>query len=149
MSKKIYESIDRTFDKDTGEIVHIRSRTTRKTSTEQFIKVYLKDISGYLGLDSITHYKVLAEIWRKADYETNQIILIKSIKEEIAKQINLVIQTVNNAIIQLHKKGLLIRKNKSTYILNPNIFFKGDEIQRANVIQKVFDYKFPENNTEF
>ena len=74
-------------------------------------------------------------------YNTNEVILIKSKKEEIAKKTGLSYNSVHNTISRLCKKGILLRRAQSLYILNPKFAFKGEEVQRAKKLKLVLEYQ--------
>ncbi|MGL5711441.1 MAG: replication/maintenance protein RepL [Paraclostridium sp.] len=156
--------VDTLLDKDgdpltvidkNGEIVEstIISESTKSivynktVSTENFIQVYLEDMSGMLKIDNATQAKLLALLWKESEINLkdsskgNQIYTIKANKEKWAETLNVKLQTINNTISALLEKDLLVKKDRSICVLNPNLFFKGFMKDRDKVIQTVITYK--------
>lgn len=121
-----------------------RNFTKKVLRDDDFIKVYLKDISGIIKLNNSVDFRVLLALWEISEYNTNEVILIKSKKAEIAKKLNVKLQTINDSLSRLKKKEIIISKERSVYILNPLYFFKGDEMQR-DVIQLNINYVFEDD----
>jgi hypothetical protein len=139
-TKNYYEQITEVVNED-GEIEMLSRVVKRKVSRDKFIMLYLKDIRGILGLSSKAEFKVLLSICEMVGYNTNEIILIKPIKEKIAAATDLSYGGVSNAISNLRKKDVLIRSASSTYVLNPKYFFKGEDRERANVVKLTYEYQ--------
>lgn len=141
LTKNYYEHVTQTLDEETGEIKELERVVKRKVAKDKFIMFYLKDIKGILGLSSKAEFKVLLAICDFVGYNTNKVILIKPVKEEIAEMSGLSYGSVQNAISQLKKKEILIRSASSTYLLSPKFFFKGEDRERANVIKLTYEYE--------
>ena len=60
--------------------------------------------------------------------------------EGITSSLSISIGAVRNTISKLAKKGLFKKKKSNWYILNPNIFFKGNEIARAKVFELTYQW---------
>lgn len=144
-------------DQDTGEI--IESNTTsahyleeyKKCKPDEFIMVYLQDISGFLRLENATQIKLLSIIWREVGYNNpdtndgNIIAILKDDKERWAKTLDVSIRTIDNALAALTKKKLLISEARSKYTLNPKYFFKGSSKDRQRVLEVKVTYDLEEN----
>lgn len=111
----------------------------KKVSPEQFIRLFLDDLSGLLKIENMAEYKVMVHLWKMASFKDNgmgnKLVLVKAIKEDIAKEIGYSLQSVSNAIGSLVKKRLLINEGRSIYYLNPSYFFKGSESDRKDAIE--------------
>ena len=140
-TKTYYEEIIQTVDKETGEIEVIEKKARRKVSRDKFIMMFLEDIQGVINLTSRAEFKVLIVICELVNYNTNEVILIKRIKEDIAKKISMSPASVANTIVRLAKKKILIKTSSSLYVLNPKYFFKGEEIERGKVLKLVLEYE--------
>lgn len=146
MGKNLFEEVKRTIDKDSGETVDIQYTFKKKVDRDKFAMMYLKDISGILKLETKAEYKTLISLVHRSSYNTNEVRTMIDVKQEIAKEGEISIDSVEKAIISLAKKNILIRKmseNKpvrGVYILNPSYFFKGEDLERAKVIQVVLEY---------
>lgn len=88
-----------------------------------YVKVYLEDIGRLNGLDP-AEQKLVNELVFNMGYN-NVVPSYKPVKEMIAQRIGVSLSTVNNCIQSLYKKGVLIRKARGFYIMDPNIFGRG------------------------
>lgn len=144
--KKIEKSI---VDSETGELLteNVEHTFIKSIKPEDFMQVYLKDISGLMEIENISELKVLVHLWKESSFNSqgetkgNQIFLVKSVKEEISQKCGLEYNTVHKAIFSLHKKGILIRKDRSLYILNPKFFFKGYSKDRTKTVEILLKYR--------
>lgn len=141
ITKNYYEEVTQTLDKETGELESVQRTVKRKVARDQFVMFFFKDIQGLIDLSSKAEFKVLLSICEMVGYNTNEVILIKSKKEEMAKKTGLSYNSVHNTISRLCKKGILLRQAQSLYILNPKFAFKGEEIQRAKCLKLVLEYQ--------
>lgn len=145
---KYYESLERKLDHLSGEVIESKSIVKRKVEAEKFIKVYLEDLSAVLGLTSQTEFKVLYKLWELSEWGTNEILIYKEVKERIGADVGKSISGISNSIATLTKKGLLKNVSRMKYILNPNLFFKGDDIQKGKVLKVYFEYEITKNLEE-
>lgn len=151
MAKKIREIITEVADRNTGEILETDTRTyVRTTKSEDFIQVYLEDLSGLFALNGKIEHNLIVLLWKDTNFNTNKIFLLRTQKEKYALDLNCNIDSINNAIISLTKKQLLLREDRGVYHLNPKFFFKGDTPNRKVVIKYLGLGEFPlEPNRDF
>lgn len=147
------------LDTETGEITQevtsqvIEHRKFYKTH-EEFIQIYLEDMSGLLSITSKSELQVLCLLWKYSTYNENDkgncVLITPKIINDLVTATGLAIQSVRNVISSLVKnpKKLLIKdpQFRSTYYLNPVYFFKGALKDRPKVVQVLLSY---ENNNEF
>jgi hypothetical protein len=145
---KIYESVETLADFQTGEVKTIKTVVSKKVSREKFIKVYLEDISGILGITSQTEFKVLYKLWQLADWGTNQVLIYKEVKEQIGLEVGKSYSGVSNAVASLVKKGILKSVGRMKYMLNPKLFFKGEEIEKSSIIEAYMRYEIQTEEDE-
>lgn len=140
--KKVTESETIVTDSQTGEILQSTKELgiVRVVAADEFIKVYLSDISGIIGIGSGKDRDILACFFQIAGYGTNEFFAVKSVKEKIATALNTTLGNIDNAIKKFCSKNILIRKDRSVYILNPKYFFKGEDIKRNEVLTLVSTY---------
>ena len=144
---------DEVVDTETGEIIqHVTSQTitSRKfyKTHEEFIQIYLEDMSGLLSITSKSELQVLCLLWKYSTYNENDkgncVLITPKIVNDIVTETGLVTQSVRNVISSLVKnpKKLLIKdpQFRSTYYLNPQYFFKGALKDRPKVMQVVLSY---------
>ena len=72
--------------------------------------------------------------WMEAN--TNEVVLSGIRRKQIAKECGIKYNTVLSSVGGLLKSNLLIREGFNTYIVNPELFFKGSERQRGKLINK-------------
>lgn len=146
MGKNLFEEVTRSIDKDSGETVNIQHTIKKKVDRDKFAMVYLKDIGSILKLETKAEYKTLISLVYRASYNTNEVRAMLDVKQEISKECEISIDSVEKAIITLAKKNILVKKVsngkpiRGVYILNPNYFFKGEDLERAKVVQIVLEY---------
>ena len=108
------------------------------SNTDQFMMFFLNSLKVYENtFDNKTI--VLFCCWKYSTYSEEQcgnlITNDKTFKEQIALEgFNLSDGVVNNCITQLTRKGLLIKKNRGRYMLNPQLFFKGKITDRTTLV---------------
>ena len=122
MSKRITYERER-LDEETGELV-VTHRDAVLPSEPDYIKLYLADIGMLNGLPGAAN-PVLNELLKLMDYK-NRIILNASIKREIAKDLDISVKTIDNALGLLLKQNVLIRKDIGLFLGNPHLFGKGE-----------------------
>jgi len=138
--RKLFEQIITTENED-GTLKSINHTILKSATRDKFIQVYLEDISVFTDLNDVTSLKVLINLWKYCTYDDNEIILVKKLKERIAENVGIKLQTVSNIITKLTKKKILIRKDRAIYALNPLYFFKGRDFNRQNLIRLIIEYE--------
>lgn len=128
---KINQSIETMEMDQYGEIISKRANRTLSWGTEPpYIKLYLQDIL-YLSDIPNKHESVLYELLKRTTYagEKNgmEVVVNSALKRRIAKELNFKnIGSISNAITDLVKGKILIRKDVGIYQFNPYLFGKGD-----------------------
>lgn len=140
-------------DKETGEVLSVQSTIVKRVKPDEFIQVYLEDMSGLMNLKSMSETKILYVLWKYSNYIEeddsyigNKFILDKSLKDKITQHTSLGESTIKNVICSLSKRGIIIKdkKYKMNYYLNPIFFFKGKLSDRSKCYSKVIQYKIGE-----
>lgn len=156
MIEKISTNEKTIVDTQTGEIVSqvVESEkqvfATRKVKNqEEFIMVYLQDLSSFLRIDNATQIKLLALIWRDIAYvnpksnEGNVMAILKDDKQKWADEIGCSLRTIDNCLAILVKKKLLLSGgSRGKYMLNPNYYFKGSTNDRKRILNLQLEYEF-------
>lgn len=138
---KVTNTISRTVVNEDGQITYQEEEKVISWGTEpNYIKVYLDTIL-YLkdlpkGLNSI-----LYAFLKRMSYG-NQLVVNAALKRQIAKELELSLSSINNAISKFVKGELLIREDTGLYKINPHLFGKGDWKDIAKIrLEVVFDSK--------
>ena len=142
MTKKIFTKITHpelnVVNVETGEIVS-GVATVRCDSVDDFIMCFFNSIPQITKLEGNV-LKILMWCWRFSTFsssipEANVIVNNKAFKEMIRKEggDNYSDSMIDRAVHILHKNGLLIRRCKGSYFLNPDYFFRGTLSNRARL----------------
>lgn len=129
------------LDETTGELLELRQ--TKKLSLDEFFMVFASSCPKLMQLKGL-QLKVLICCWRYSTYnkecstEGNIIHNSVSFKEYCRKDgLDTSDACIDRAFTQLCKEGLLIRKSRGEYILNPQYFFKGTLSDRTKIIYNI------------
>jgi len=97
---------------------------TKLPPEPNYIKLYVDDISR-MFLVQESHREILLYIAASSGYD-GFVTLTKARKMRIAVTVSFALKTVDNAITELLKVGLLRRVGRCEYELNPSLFAKGE-----------------------
>ncbi len=137
MTRRVYT--ENTVDAETGELTQQKWITSTVKSVDHFIKMYLQDISDLNHL-KLSEHRILTTLAKYLEYNTNEFVLYKDRRDQLSKETGLAYNTIYQGISRLVKKNLLIKVGSNGYQMNPKIFFNGDELSRANILEVVHRY---------
>ena len=146
-TQKIIKETTTSIIDDDG--VHLKSEYTKKVvvpKEPQYIKLYLQDVMYLKDLPKWSN-QILYCLLKIMNYE-NKIFLNAELKKEIAEQLNIKAQTINDAITSFTKSKILIRFGSSSYIANPMLFGKGEWLG-IRKIRLTVEYDFELGTKEF
>lgn len=141
-------------DQFTGEIISSEITNIKFVKdTDEFIQVYLKDMSGLTGVTTHGEFKTLLWIWKFSKYiqdgDVGNTFMVsgpffKALQEKSGIKEN----SARNYICSLSNKGILIKSKefRSVYYLNPKFFFKGVLSDRTKCLTSVIQYKIGEQD---
>lgn len=139
-------------DNHTGELLELRQ--TRKLSLEEFIMVFFSSYPELFKLKGL-QLKILMCCWKHSTYNkendtTGNIVHNNASFKQHCKDegLNLSDASIDNNISQLCKAGLLIKKCRGEYVLNPNYFFKGSLSQRTKMMMNFMVEPDIQNDSE-
>lgn len=125
-------------DNHTGELLELKQ--TRKLSLEEFIMVFFSSYPELFKLKGL-QLKILMCCWKHSTYNKendlsgNIVHNNTSFKEHCREEgLQLSDASIDNNISALCKAGLLRKKCRGEYLLNPDYFFKGSLSQRTKVL---------------
>lgn len=136
-----YEMIDPVTGEITQEAREIKHSAIYKDIDEgEFVKVYYDVFTASLGENRGPLTPFLIEVGKRMTYsEDGQIIvLVKEIKESIARSLGVSIVSVNRLITQCVNNGLFIRTGRSVYAVSPLVMAKG-KWQNIRALQIAYD----------
>lgn len=139
------ETIEKVLDTSTGEILEERFvQQVYQDKEPNYVKLYIDNLILINGLPKGTTDTIM-ELLKYMSYE-NTIVLNSYIKKEIAESLGFkTVQSLDNNINKLVKKGILHRIGRGTFRANAFLFGKGD----WNDIKQIrFEIVFGKNGIE-
>lgn len=137
--KKVYvREITEVESLETGEVIQTKRQDVTMFEKEPpYVKLYLNDIGRLKGLNNSEQH-LLNELVFNMGYN-NIVPAYKPVKEMIAERIGMPYNTLNEAIKALYQKGILVRKARGFYIIDPHLFGRGSwkDVQK---IRMTIDY---------
>ncbi len=133
------------IDAETGELIETKSdsksRTILVNNEKEFYQLYYS-INGIIDKLSLAESRLLLHLSMMCDGE-NKIALPLYVKEEIAKSSTLHIQTINNCLTALTKKGIVIRVATGLYRVNPRYVWKRSQSERDKMLKYILEVECP------
>ena len=137
-NKKVFVRNVTQVETTTGEVISSTSQQVSLFEKEPpYVKVYLEDI-GRLNNLNASEQRVVNELVFNMGFN-NVVPSYKPVKELIAQKLGMQYNTLDKAIKELHKKGILIRKARGLYIMDPHIFGRGSW-KDVSKIRMTIDY---------
>lgn len=137
--KIVFEHVDTITDTSSGEIIEIKRHTQTVVEKEpDYIKMYIADVTRLKDLPKNTD-KVLHLLLKSMSYK-NIIPAYAPIKRMICSELNIKMDTLNKAIDNLYKEGILIRIERGIYMADPHLFGKG-EWKNIKNLRLIVEYK--------
>ena len=125
------------LDRETGELLEYRR--TRRVTMEEFIMIFFSSFPELFSLQGV-HLKILMCCWKSSSYNEEcesegNILHNNATFKNFCRQNGLDISDamIDNGVSTLCKKGLLIKKCRGEYLLNPEYFFKGRLSDRSRL----------------
>lgn len=128
------EIVTQIIDEDGLIKQEVKTQSSFIEREPDYVKLYIRDI---LRLNDIpkSGNEILLSILRRMTY-SNDIILIASVKREIAEELGVKEITLRKAIELFVEKSILLRKDRGVYIINPYFFGRGkwEEIKKIRLL---------------
>lgn len=144
--KRIYRSIEATnriVDNQTGEITSEQTEQIEVGYVDaepQYIKVYLDCILRFKGLGSSLNPILLALCRHMNFADKDQIVFVnKYTKDLICEECGIKTKRVEQAVKQFVEVGLLKRKARGVYVVNPYIISRG-KWEDVKKLRATFDF---------
>lgn len=125
-TKKVtYKEVNTVMDYVTGEVTEQEIFKTVQVEKEpDFAKMYFSDLISLKNLEKTSLVTLLC-LCREMGYN-NIITINKSKKERLSKELSISVRTLEGCILKLHKVGFLVRISNGEYLVNPNLFARGN-----------------------
>lgn len=126
--KTLKRSVTKSVLNESGEYTaseEVQEFKAQSNSELHFGKVYYQDRQRLKNISKI-QILVHLELSFYSGYNTNQVILDKTVKDDICDDLNIASSTLDNALTTLVKHQLISRIGTSKYLLNPYHMGKGN-----------------------
>jgi hypothetical protein len=122
-------------DVNTGEVMEYETQKvfTKKIKNDHFYMTYIDFISPLFNLRTDTAKSVLEWMCCRAEYNTGKVALTTSARKELCEHLDISPNTLTNNLKKL-KDLKIISGEKGEFIINPQIFWKGDSQSRDNML---------------
>lgn len=122
-------------DVTTGEVVEMETEKTftRKVKSESFYMTFIDYVAPLFNLKSDMAKNVLNWLCCHAEYNTGKVSLTTNQRELACQELNLKSNSLSNHLKKL-KDLNLISGEKGDFIINPQIFWKGDTNTRDKLL---------------
>lgn len=120
------ERIDRTIDSLTGEILAEHTKIIDLKPMEQepdYVKFYIEDMGRMMGLQD-GHRSILLYVAASVSYD-GTLSMTNYRKGRIACTLGCSKRSIDNAISEFVKQGILVRIARGEYELDPHLFARG------------------------
>lgn len=136
---RVTNTVQRTITDENGAITYQEEEKTINWGSEpNYIKLYLDTILYLKDLPKGLNGTLNAFLKRMS--YGNQLVINAALKRQIAKELDLSLSSINNAISKFVKGDLLIREDTGLYLVNPHLFGKGDWKDIAKIrLEVTFD----------
>lgn len=125
MAKTLYEQEVIVTDVESGETRAIKETNVIKLPSEPpFIKMYIEDLSHFIGLKE-RHRDIVFELIKKLDFE-GMVTLTPRSRATIAERLGISDQSFRNYLSEVVKTGLFKRISHNEFEVNPHYFARGD-----------------------
>ena len=125
MARVVYETVETTVDKETGEEVETKSaKVMRLPSEPAFVKLYIDDLSAILRIPDGPKSLIWLLV-RQMTYD-GIIPVTAGTRRRMSEELGIKETTFRNYLSKLTHSDVLKRVERGEYELNPNLFGKGD-----------------------
>lgn len=139
MKDKLIQSTVREYiDTETGEVTTIESSKVirRAIKEDAFYMTFIEFISPFIdNLRTCDNARrVLTWLCMHAEFNTGKVSLTTGTRAILCKELNISSNTLTNNLKKL-KEANLINGEKGNFVINPQIFWKGDLATRKKLLE--------------
>jgi hypothetical protein len=123
-------------DCETGEvkIVETSKVFTAKVSSDSFYMTFVDYLSPIFQLKSDAAKTLLVWLCKHADFNTGVVSISPADRKQICVELNITNSTISNNLKKLVELKL-ISGNGGRYLINPQVFWKGDLKERTKLLK--------------
>ena len=132
-NKKYSRVVERNItDLTTGEVIKVETEKvfTRQIDCDKFYKVFYDNIDYISSLKSVISRNVLDYLSSNAGFNTGVLYINKDVRKDICDKYGIKLSQLSRSLADLRANGLIT--GDQTIIINPDIFWKGDEAARRS-----------------
>lgn len=149
MTTKKFVNCKERIDHQTGETIVTEMNYIKKVDSDNFIMVYLSDMSSLFSIKGEIEQFILTWMWANTGWNNSPVAIDKFIKEDLSSTHGVKPQSISDALTRLVAKGLIIKNRRLFYSLNPKYFFKGDKKEREQMLRVNVDYHIENKSCSF
>lgn len=132
------------IDAATGEVLSYESEKTftQKIDKDKFYITYIDFIAPFFKLKSAKAKDLLIWMCNHAEFNTGRVLIPSEIRNQISKELDMSPNGITNNLKAL-KDLNLISGERGVFMINPQVFWKGDEkARKAFMNEKEIQIKF-------
>ena len=150
MGKGFIKSTETRYIDENGQerVVTTQKEYAYKSNEDSFYMVFIKFVKWMYGIKSVSALKLLPRLLEMAQFNTGEISLSTGMRAQLMTELNLSKSVFTRALNELLENGalfpkVLVTKNedgsetkteiKGEYIVNPEMFWKGDLKKRRQL----------------
>jgi hypothetical protein len=124
------------LDTSTGELIRTTTQKTYSVKVDQdaFFMTYIKYMSVFFKLKYADDMKVLAKFCQICSFDKGIVVLSASQRKEIEEELNLLPTNFSRSLKRLKEIGL-ITGDKGTFVINPELYWKGNNKTRNDILK--------------
>lgn len=125
------------IDDSTGELhlIEVQKTVGVETTTEEFFQVYCRLIASVYELKYADDIKILIKFCEIAEFNTGKVLIPAAERKVICEQLKMQTSNMSKSLKRLKDKDL-ITGEKGSYLINPAIFWKGEQKIRAQILKE-------------
>ena len=132
-----------TVDGSTGEVLETKFLKKEVKTTEEFVLLYIKHI-GLLAQLPKYQLQTLLCLAPCIEWNTGEFTIDSRTMQKVTECTNLSPKTIRNSITKLKKLNIVQRVNTNWYKLNPDLFWKGSELERQKSFSLTYKWEITE-----
>ena len=131
------ETFSQWYDENSGEY---KAQTTSKTYTikvqqDSFFMTYFKYMSSFYDLTSPKEIFLITMFCEKAEFDTGIVTLYPELRNELMTILKIEKTYLSTCIKNLCSKDILKKLSTNRYLINPKMFWKGNNRSRNELLK--------------
>jgi hypothetical protein len=125
-----------TIDVETGELITTTQSKTFsvKINQDEFFMTYFEQLAGFFELTSAKEILLMVKLCGIAEFNTGRVFLTAERRKELMEQLSMSKNYISVCLKSLADKKL-IKGTRNDYVINPIVFWKGNNKTRNEMIK--------------